>query len=240
MQASSTYKPNQSFGLLLVGEPKCGKTNLALAFPKPYILDADNNLGGASRRMGDTAFFFDILTVGADGSTIPKEKRWGRAMECLKEAIKSSEVQTIIIDSLAPLCDSLIDHILFTEQIEKMRIQDWLPFQTKLKQLIVALRASGKYIIVIAHSVADKDELSGALTWVVAMPGALRHNFAGYFSDVWTVRPRNVGGVLSYTLHTTPVPLTLTLGRSLSVAKQLDITDKKPKEIWAMLEKSFQ
>src|SRR5690606_12568141 len=124
--------------------------------------------------------------------------------------------------------------------IEKMRIQDWLPFQQKLKQLIVGLRATGKKIVVIAHSIADKDELSGALTWVVSMPGALRNNFAGFFSDVWTVRPKNVGGKVSYTLHTSPVPLTVTLGRSSAIPPAIDITDKTPDQIWPLIAKYFQ
>src|SRR5690606_32250560 len=103
MKPSSLYEPTLSFGLLLQGPPKTGKTTLALSFPRPYIADCDNNLIGAVRLMrerGLPPFFFDTINVADDsdyckannllpGTSVPSHLRWDRLVDRCKAAAAS-------------------------------------------------------------------------------------------------------------------------------------------------------
>lgn len=190
MQNTANTTLEQSFGLLLVGPPKSGKTSFALQFPKPYIADCDNNISGPfgylKRQNKDPKFFYDVIDLDANGNHVDPSKKWTRLTECLKVAAASPEVQTIIVDSLSKVSDFLVDHILASERISQMRIQDWLSYQNMMKRLIVFLRSlKGKYIIFCAHETVEKDELDGTLKYFVALPSSLKNNLGGFFTDVW-------------------------------------------------------
>jgi hypothetical protein len=135
-QSSDKYQLDTNIGLLLVGEPGAGKTRVALSFPKPYIVDIDNNLGSALRVWGDSpAFQYDNPRVNDQGKELDLGYQWELMESRIKSLIRDDSVETIIIDSLDPLCDMLIAHILRRNGITEMRIQDWGTFKTLLKKV---------------------------------------------------------------------------------------------------------
>lgn len=245
MKSGNTYASKQSFALLLVGEPKSGKTNVAYAFPDLWILDCDRNLKRAATVVKDKVWFYDDPYIDDKGLEIPDHARWNNAMAQVKIAAKAPEVKTIVIDGLGALADMLIAHII--EEVRrnepnskadgKLRIQDYQPLALLLTKLIMGLRNSGKLIVFTSHQKVDKDEHTGKTRYELNMPGKLANSFGGLFSDVWATTAENAGlGKYKYLIHTRPSGLHMTLGTSLDLPPvPLDITDKSPSDIWKII-----
>lgn len=230
MQLNTQNKPKPTFGLLLIGAPKSGKTSFALQFPSPYIADCDNNLSGPQRYLESTGqkpeFFYDTIDVDETGKEVPPGNRWVRLTEGLKKAVASPEVKTIIVDSLSKLSDNLIEHILKSENIKNMRIQDWLSYQNLMKKLITYLRSSGKLIIFIAHETVEKDEFDGVLKYFVALPSSLKNTIGGLFTDVWRAEYQPGSGTKEgvYILRTSS-SARVSLGNSLGLPPSFPMKD---------------
>lgn len=230
-----TAPQQQTFGLLLIGAPKSGKTSLALQFPGPYIADCDNNIAGPfsflQRQSLKPEFYYDVIDLEGDKQVEPS-KRWTRLTECLKKAAQEPKVQTIIVDSLTKVSDYLIDHITSSERVSNMRIQDWLSYQNLMKKLIVFLRGlPGKNLIICAHENVEKDELDGTLKYFVALPSSLKNTIGGLFTDVWRAeyQPGAGGKEGSYTIRAS-ASARMSLGNSLGLPPTFNMDYKLIKE----------
>jgi hypothetical protein len=243
MKTSDQLTWNSFLALLLVGEPKTGKTTVELAFPDPFILNVDKNLDGPRRRAVGKKFWFDDPMLDVAGKELPPEKRWDRSMELLKEAHKSTEVKTICIDSLTGLSDYLVDHILDQvrihegKKIDRPRIQDYYSVKDLLARFAVMLRtiSKTKHVIIAAHQKADVDEATKATRYSLNIPGQQAQNWGSYFTDVWATTATDIGGKTKYEIRTKPTGFHVSLGTSLPMEPRIDVTDKSPDEIWAML-----
>jgi hypothetical protein len=240
MKLNTTDKPKASFGLLLVGAPKSGKTSFALQFPKPYIADCDNNISGPQRFLEEKnlkpQFFYDVIDIDEQGKEVQPAQRWTRLTNGLKVAVASSDVETIIVDSLSKLSDNLVEHIMGFEKIQQMRIQDWMSYQNLMKKLITYLRSSGKYVVFIAHEGVEKDELDGVLKYFVSLPSKLRDTIGGMFTDVWRAeyQPGAGGKEGQYTVRALS-SARMSLGNSLGLPPSFPMDYEK--EIKPRLEK---
>lgn len=195
MQSSTQFKLSPQFALALIGAPFSGKTNLAFQFPRPYILDADDKLTNAVQRFPGRDFHFDCPLRRPDGMPVPETQRWTYATECLKLALVSPDVDTIVLDSASALSDFLITHILqypstatkslMVGGIKVMDQSMWGPFRDLWKKLVMACRASGKLVVVCVHEEFDTDETTKIRTHRPLIPGSLKSNFNSMFTDVW-------------------------------------------------------
>jgi hypothetical protein len=246
MKSSKQHTPKKQFGLLLIGPPKAGKTSLALAFPKPAILDCDNNLTGPMRRAGNVDFFFENPNWDDKTSAeVPYDQRWQRSCDFMKEAIASKEVETIVVDGLSALAQYLQDHIIKAagSDASKLKIAGvpvmqqsfWTPFRNWMAQFIMAARSCGKHFIVTCHETALQNENGGVVGYRPLISGQLQHNIAGFFSDVWRMEAQDKMGKPRYMLRVQPRNLHQ-IGNSLGIKEpELDLTDKTPALIWEML-----
>lgn len=217
MKSSEEYHPNLSFGLLLMGPAKIGKTTFALQFPKVFIADCDNNLSGPAallREKGLPPFLYETINVKEDGSERPIDRRWEHLTTVVKEAVASPKVETIIVDSLSSVTDYLVEHILRVEGQKNMRIQDWQPFQYMLKRLITYIRSSRKKMIVTCHETVELDELDKIHKYFIHVPTRLRDSLGGFFSDVWRIETEKLGNDYIYQVRTKPT-VRFALGTSL-------------------------
>lgn len=201
MQSSEEYKPSLEFGLLLKGKPKVGKTTLAMQFPNPWVAICDENFAGPVRYLRENfpkkKFWFDhintISTTQPNGqiwrTPVPPEKRWDRLVELTNAAVLSPDIQTIVWDNLLSISTYLVDKILDEKpkgkEKDRMTIADWIPFRNNLTKAITLYRSVGKFFIVTCHELANKNELTGEITWQPHMPSNLSENFGGFFSDEW-------------------------------------------------------
>lgn len=258
MKTSAEFKNKPSVALLLIGDPKAGKSRLASAFPAPYFLDLDLNLQAVNTALGGKKpFFYDDPYTDAKGNPIPsvtqenlrnltlKSTQWARAQELLREAVASPAVRTIIVDSTTTLSEILVDHLMLSawlnegKALDRMRIQDYQPFGKLFTSLVMGLRNTGKNIVFTTHIKSDKDEATGRLSYEFRMPGQLSRSFGSLFNDVWACTAENIGGNIKYSVHFKPTGLFTLLGTTYAFERSLDITNKTPIELWPLLNDKF-
>lgn len=249
MKSATTYNTKPSLATLIVGDQKTGKTRLLMSFPDPWVLDVDRNLVSGTRVTSNKRWWYDDPYTDEKGQTIsedikvltPSTTRWARAVELIKLAAKEVEVKTIAIDGLAGLSDMLVNHLMVCayktegKLLDRLRIQDYQPLKTLLTQLIMGLRNCGKIIVFTSHQKTDKDEHTGRIRYTLNMPGSLNENFGGFFTDVWATNASNIGGKLKYEVLTRPTGFHVALGTSFDLPASVDVTDKTPDQIWAMI-----
>lgn len=247
MKDSTSYKVGSNLAVLLVGPPKSGKTGIAASFPNPFIADIDLNLDSAARIIGTKTFKYsqpplEFVPKATYGPDDPRSV-YDFTMRELQMAAKDPWVKTIIIDGLTKLSDFAIEHILADcsrmegKKIEAMRIQDYGRFMSLYQKLVSFLRATGKHIVCTAHQTVSKDELTGANQYALAIPGQLKDTFGGFFTDVWGSSATPAAqGKTKFEIRTRPTGFHVALGTSIrTLDHAIDITDKNPEQIWAIL-----
>jgi archaellum biogenesis ATPase FlaH len=245
MKSSTEFKPDQALSILLVGDPKSGKTCVAASFPAPYFLDVDGNLASAHRVLAGKPYWFDTPTKDVKEAS----EVWKKSLEYLIAAKANPDVKTIVVDSLSLLsgfaCEWLVsEHVRMGDsdkngkKIAAMTIPDYGSLLEMFRRLIFGLRQSNKYVIVTSHQQGNKDEVTGAIKYALAIPGQAKDTLGGAFSDVWACVATPVAqGRVKYTIRTRPTGFHVALGTSIrTLDNELDITDKTPAQIWSLLE----
>ena len=248
MKQGTTYNRDQAFALLLIGLPKSGKTIIGTSFPNVFVLDLDLNLNGALSHHGDEMgnFFFDDLSDEPN-----QDKRWTASHKALVEACKSDEVDTVFVDGLTVLAQLLQMHILANSKKgngmddlviagEKvMNRAQWGPFKNLMTKIIMMCRASGKKLIFSCHEDTITDKNGAVLSYRPMIPGALKHNIAGLFTDVWRCESGTKANKPYHRIRFAPKNM-MQIGNSLGIKDiEYDTTDKTKKEIWSYLSKHF-
>ena len=236
MQPGTSYSPSTSFALLIIGQPKSGKTNLAFEFPSPWFADCDGNLGSAIRRHPGKEFFFDSIATDDTNIPVPLDKQWARYADKLIAAAKDPRAKTLVTDSLTTLCPMLQAHIIATGTKlivggEKcMEQQHWTPFRNLMLKAINIARSSGKYVIHICHEAVDKDEISGMLSYKPLIPGQLKDSIGAFFTDVWHCENELAMNTVSkqmepkYIIRTMPTARMGFIGNSLNLPQTFQFT----------------
>ena len=223
MQNQANYKPNNDFGLLLIGPPLSGKTTVAMQFPDPYIISTDHKIKNAIRSLPkDKKWYFDYVDVDDNNKLIEPELQWKRATDLLKKGCVDPNVKTVIWDNLSDLSGILQNHIIANGGTKLMvggervfEMQHWQPFKLLMARAIALARSSGKMFIVCCHESVEKDEVSGMLLYQPLIPGQLRGQLGGFFTDVWRCEvDAPPGRSPRYFVRTAPMPR-MALGNSI-------------------------
>lgn len=205
MKTATDYNTEQSFGLLLVGPPKSGKTCLAMQFPSPWFLDADHNLASGKTMFPGKEFYWDDPEVDEQGQAIPKEARWDRAVALIKDAIRAvaagSGPRVLVIDSLSKVATYLEDHLVTKAGTGKdliiagqrcMTQSHWYPFKMLMQRLVILTRSAGVPVIWIAHEKLERDEALGMFVYRPLISGQLADSIGALFTDVWRTETQSV------------------------------------------------
>lgn len=244
MKDSTSFKLNPSLSILLVGDPKTGKTCVAASFPDPYFLDVDGNLGSATRILKDKKFWYDSPVNEVKES----HEVWKHALSCLQVAAKDPQIKTLVVDSLSLLTEYIClwvinEHVRMGERdkngkpIDALTIPDYGKLLSIFRTLIFGLRQSGKTVVVTSHQQASKDEITGAVRYGLAIPGQAKDTLGGAFTDVWATTATPVAmGKTKYEIRTRPTGFHVALGTSIrTLDAAIDITDLTPAQIWSLL-----
>lgn len=184
MKKSTDYQ--KSFSLLLIGEPKSGKSTFLSSLSRVYICDLDKNLSGLANR---NDFYYDSI------STSNPVNGWKQMISGISEALKSNEIDTIAIDGLTHLGElaencvvQLADAKYFknnpipTERSMQMSL--WEPFRQRIIKLITSIR-SDKNLILASHEVPQLAEDGSVISYRPSVRSRLQDTIAGYFTDCW-------------------------------------------------------
>lgn len=243
MKPNTDYHPTHSIAILAVGEPGTGKTRLMMSLPTPGILDIDMNLNSGVRVAQGKEFYFSQPTFDDSGVEIPKESRWNRTVSETKLMLKDPRIKSICVDGLGQLCIYLMDHIVNenkkagTNKTGKMELRDYGDVARLLRDYITMLRIGGKIVYVSSHQTADKDDITGAMRYALAIPGQSKDTLGGLFTDVWATHAAPQGqGKVKYEIRTRPTGYHVALKTSFDLPSAIDVTDKSPETIWKELE----
>ena len=244
MHPSTSYKISSSLAILLVGDPKSGKTCVAASFPDPYILDVDGNLASAVRVLGTKRFWYDTPVAECEHM----HEVWKKCLVHIQEAKRNPEIKTFIIDSLSLLSEYMCawiiqEHIRMGDvdkngkKTESLTIPDYGKLLSMFRGLIFDLRSTGKHVVVTSHQQASQDELTKVMRYALAIPGQAKDTLGGAFTDVWatmaTAMPQNK---VKYEIRTAPTGFHVALGTSIrTLPSALDITGMSPDQVWANL-----
>ena len=198
MNSSLTNPPASSFALIILGRSGSGKTSLALNFPKPYVLDCDNNLAGPTRFHAEKEVYYDTVNVLDDGTPVKLRDRYKRAADLLTAAAKSDSISTIIVDSCTTFHEYIMSEVRRQASIttamnkganiadgENLRQQDWAKVAFLWKEVVTRLRTTNKLIIFTGHTKLEKDELDGTVFQHLLLQGQMKDQLAALFSDCW-------------------------------------------------------
>lgn len=253
-KTNKEYKIESNLAVLLVGDPKVGKTRTMMAFPKPYILDLDKNLSSAVRVSGEKQFWYDQVDIDEKNLPVPPDQQWLRAMSLLEAACKCPDYETLCIDSLTRLGEISRNYMLGklkamgvklrTDTIDdQLRQADYGTYAVQLLKVVALMRASGKIVVWTSHQAVREDELTGKSLYYLSIPGALKSSLGGYFTDVWgmsagpgtRMKGNTAESYTKYSIRTKPTGYHVALGCSFPLDPEIDVTDKSPTQIWDML-----
>lgn len=139
--------------MILVGLPKSGKTTLAASWPGSYVLELEP--GGGDRIDGRV---HDVRSLA-------------EFREALKLAVAEPSVKSVVIDSVDVLSDWFEEEIAKAAGLSSMTERKagvdgwalWAELRRKLEALVAFLKASGKFVILIAHTKDPKLDANGAI-----------------------------------------------------------------------------
>lgn len=134
----------ETIAALIYGQPGMGKTTLACTAPSPVLFDFD---GGVTRIREEHQV--DTLQV----------ENWGQAiktLEYLSDARKAGklEYQTIIVDTLSKMIDSIVTSICGTRP---PKIQEWGLVNAKFKDFLRSVAALNMNVVLVAQRTVEKD-----------------------------------------------------------------------------------
>ena len=198
MQTIETYTKESYLRLLLQGAPGTGKTTLACHLPKAYIADCDLNLAGPLRWLrennGPMPVGYDIIDrEHENGAEVDPSLRYQRLIKCLAEAVKSPDIETIVIDSATKLSDYMIAEVLRQQGKKEMSISMWGLYLALWKHFISRLSAQRKNFVLICHEKVEKDEIDQSLKYFIMIPGQISNIIGSLFTDVWRCEVSSVG-----------------------------------------------
>lgn len=153
---SKPRRADQSFSMLLFGQPKTGKTLLSgtaadVEELSPVLVLAVED--GSS-----------VLANGYEDIDVIEIQDWPTAAKVI-EAVASGKTKykTIVVDTLGELQEHMKNHIT-RDGTSDMRIQDWGTIKDSTVNVVKLLHRSPVNSIFITHSEKQKDENTGTVT----------------------------------------------------------------------------
>lgn len=181
-------------------------------FPRPYIIDLDDNIEQAVyfAQQHDLSldFEWDVVNRNSKGELLHRKDRFARFALLVDQAVQRDDRDTIVIDSLTALAQVLLDKIRvdqgrkFGDEIygeksavgkiidEPLQIQDWGHFKGFLINAVSLLLSSGKNVVMTAH-IKTRENAWGDLIELLNVPTTAANDLGSMFSDVWMLEIEN-------------------------------------------------
>lgn len=204
--------------LLLKGAPGTGKTWIAGHFPKPAIIDFEDNTRCYFKDTFPQDLAKDIVIVNprreggvSTGKELAPILWWKNACSLIDSLAEEPSIETIVLDSLTAITNLIFYSTTKTfdpsHRITQPEFGDFHRQINSLGTLFLEEKTITKNIVVIAHEVEKTDEDGKNPQLVLNMPTSQKATFPKYFTDVWRtfVRVQLTGGP-KYLVRTEPMP----------------------------------
>jgi hypothetical protein len=154
--------------VLVLGPAKAGKTTcLALTAPKPLIINCD----GLDATMGAVNQGAQFLAVD-----VVNRATWKKACTTAGTLVAKGHVQSIIIDTLSLLSESLLDDISLTlDGFDK-----WNELSSQLLKGLRGLMKLEAHVFITSHMTPEHDKAAGILP---AIPGSSKIRIPAIVND---------------------------------------------------------
>jgi len=176
--------------MILVGQPKSGKTSLAASFPDSYVLELEP--GGGDRVAGR---IHDITNLS-------------QFRDVLKTAVAEPSIKTVVVDSVDVLSDWMEEEIARSRGLETITerkqgvdgFELWGEYRRRIEALVGFLKAAKKLIILIAHCKEPKLDAGGNLVSPagINMPGKAGSFLAAQADMIGYVYKKPLGSGTAY------------------------------------------
>lgn len=177
--------------ILLVAEPGEGKTYTSLTTsPSPIIIDLDNGITD-QRLVKLNVPHIPLYDELYCKEVLKKNIRCNALLEFLKvDGIKLAKDQTLIIDSLTALQDSVHEHcwsiVKKSKDTQEPDVRDyWYKIKDYWVECFTLLMRLRCHVIVTAHLAEKRDKENGLLLGYGPMiDGSIRQQIGRFFTDV--------------------------------------------------------
>ncbi len=178
--------------ILLIGPAGSGKTTFMTRFGRVYIIDVDGNLNGpakVARSEGRDLSLIEYsrLHIDEQGKPVPPLQMFPRFDKLLTAAAQRTDLDAIGISSTTTLNDAVSNEV--RRQLNKpldytFEQRDWGRYLSLWKHIITTCRTMTTPVLIDGHWEGDKDDVSGAITYSLAISGKAANQLPALFSDV--------------------------------------------------------
>ncbi len=190
--------------ILLIGPAGSGKTTFMTRFGRVFIIDVDGNLNGPAKvaraEQRDLSLIeFAQLHRDENGNAVPPLQQFLRFDKLFTTAAKRTDLDAIGITSTTTLATVIANEV--RRQLNKpadyvFEIRDWGKYLALWEHVITTCRTLTTPVLLDGHWEGNKDDVSGAITYSLAIQGKASHRLPALFSDVLRFDVENalVGG----------------------------------------------
>lgn len=178
--------------ILLVGPAGAGKTTFMTRFGRVFIIDVDGNLNGpakVARAEGRDLNLIEFAQLHRDekGAAVPPLQQFQRFNNLFIAAAQRTDLDAIGITSTTTLATVVANEV--KRQLNKgvdytFEIRDWGKYLAVWEHIITTCRTLPTPVLLDGHWEGNKDDVSGAITYSLAIQGKASHRLPALFSDV--------------------------------------------------------
>lgn len=216
------------FSCLLIGPPGCGKTTAATTAPGPVLfLDMDAKLhkmsniqdklksGQIIQWTPEEKLFQGTLTNFISSATNPQAKyaqqramgymKLGQVIDELEVSgckYKGVKVGTVVLDTFTSTEEHLKRLLMSANGVATISQPLWGTILTNYENLLSVLLRLQANVIVIAHQMVEKDELTGSITYKPLIGGQMKEKIGKEFEEVYFLEKTIIGDKASYKMLT--------------------------------------
>ena len=208
MSSGSSYAK-----ILLLGESGSGKSIGASTFPGiKHYADFDNKIESTALFHAKNKEALESISVvqygkmpvkGEAGKRKPRMQAFLDELNtiyALQNSGKPLPFQTLVIDTISTMADSILEDYRYVSQlgikrpnVDQNSQSDYGLLATHVKQIITGILSLDCNVVVIGHTMREKDESTGIITNQIMFPGQMSNKLGIYFQEVYFARFNQAG-----------------------------------------------
>lgn len=214
MKLSELSSGSNYVKLLLLGESGAGKSIGASTFPGlKHYADFDNKIESTAMFHAKNKEVLDSISVvqygkmpvTGDAKTSRKARMQAflddlKAVYALQNNKQPLPFQTLVIDTISTMADSILEDYRYVSQLgikrpnaDQNSQSDYGLLATHVKQIITGILSLDCHVVVVGHTMREKDETTGVITNQIMFPGQMSNRLGIYFQEVYFARLDSAG-----------------------------------------------